>query len=90
MMLTVAAVFAIGAITVALLIVLWRLLRGPDTPDRILALDTLYINVLALLLAVGVHYGEDFGYTGALLIALMGFVSTVALGKYLAAGDIID
>ncbi|MET0217089.1 MAG: K+/H+ antiporter subunit F [Burkholderiales bacterium] len=89
-MLTVAALFAIGAITLALLIGLWRLLRGPDAPDRILALDTLYINVLALLLAVGVRFNEDFGYTGALLIALMGFVSTVALAKYLATGDIID
>jgi len=89
-MLTVAVDFAIGATSLALLIALWRLLRGPDVPDRILALDTLYVNVMALLIAVGISFGRDFGYTGALLIALMGFVSTVALGKYLAGGDIID
>lgn len=89
-MLTAAAFFAIGAITLALLVALWRLLRGPDAPDRILALDTLYINVLALLLAVGIRFDVDFGYTGALLVALLGFVSTVALAKYLASGDIID
>jgi multicomponent K+:H+ antiporter subunit F len=89
-MLTVAANFAIGATSLALLIALWRLVRGPDTPDRILALDTLYINVMTLMLTVGIRFGQDFGYTVALLIALMGFVSTVALGKYLAGGDIID
>jgi multicomponent K+:H+ antiporter subunit F len=89
-MLTLAVNFAIGTTALALLIALWRLMRGPDAPDRILALDTLYINVMTLLIAVGISFGKDFGYTGALLIALMGFVSTVALGKYLAGGDIID
>lgn len=89
-MLSFAAGFAIGTISLALLIALWRLLRGPGLPDRILALDTLYINAMALLLAMGIRLGRDMGYTGALLIALMGFVSTVALCKYLASGDIID
>ena len=89
-MLTFAVTFAIGTTSLALVIALWRLLRGPDAPDRILALDTLYINVMTLLLAMGIGLGKEFGYTGALLIALMGFVSTVALGKYLAGGDIID
>jgi multicomponent K+:H+ antiporter subunit F len=89
-MLTFAVAFAIGTTSLALVIALWRLLRGPDAPDRILALDTLYINVMTLLLATGIGFGQELGYTGALLIALMGFVSTVALGKYLAGGDIID
>jgi multicomponent K+:H+ antiporter subunit F len=89
-MLNAAVTFAVTATSLALIIGLWRLLRGPDAPDRILALDTLYINVMTLLIAVGISFGKDFGYTGALLIALMGFVSTVALGKYLAGGDIID
>lgn len=89
-MLTFAVTFAVGATSLALVVALWRLLRGPDAPDRILALDTLYINAMTLLLAMGIGLGQDMGYTGALLIALMGFVSTVALGKYLAGGDIID
>jgi multicomponent K+:H+ antiporter subunit F len=89
-MLTVAVTFAVSATSLALVIALWRLLRGPDAPDRILALDTLYINVMTLLLAVGIGLSRDVGYTAALLIALMGFVSTVALAKYLAGGDIID
>jgi multicomponent K+:H+ antiporter subunit F len=89
-MLSFAVAFAIGTTSLALVIALWRLLRGPDAPDRVLALDTLYINAMTLLLAMGISLGRDLGYTGALLIALMGFVSTVALAKYLAGGDIID
>lgn len=89
-MLSFAVAFAVVAASLALVIALWRLLRGPDAPDRILALDTLYVNAMTLLLAMGIGHGHDIGYTGALLIALMGFVSTVALAKYLASGDIID
>jgi multicomponent K+:H+ antiporter subunit F len=89
-MLSFAVTFAVGAISIALLLALWRLLRGPDVQDRILALDTLYINTMTLLIVVGIGFGKDFGYTGALLIALMGFISTVALSKYLTSGDIID
>jgi multicomponent K+:H+ antiporter subunit F len=89
-MLSFAVTFAAGAISIALLLALWRLLRGPDVQDRILALDTLYINTMTLLIVVGIGFGKDFGYTGALLIALMGFISTVALSKYLTSGDIID
>ncbi|MBL8539721.1 MAG: K+/H+ antiporter subunit F [Betaproteobacteria bacterium] len=89
-MLSFAVSFAVGTTSLALAIALWRLLRGPDAPDRILALDTLYIDAMALLLAMGIGVGHDVGYTGALLIALMGFVSTVALARYLASGDIID
>jgi multicomponent K+:H+ antiporter subunit F len=89
-MLSFALAFAIGTTSLALVIALWRLLRGPDAPNRVLALDTLYINAMTLLLAMGISLGREVGYTGALLIALMGFVSTVALAKYLAGGDIID
>jgi multicomponent K+:H+ antiporter subunit F len=89
-MLSFAVTFAVGAISIALLLTLWRLLRGPDVQDRILALDTLYINTMTLLIVVGIGFGKDFGYTSALLIALMGFISTVALSRYLTSGDIID
>ena len=67
-----------------------RLLKGPDTVDRILALDTLYINALALLIIFGVWLSSRLFFEAALLIALFGFVSTVALCKYLLRGDIID
>ena len=75
---------------ISLLLNMARLLKGPDTVDRILALDTLYINALALLIIFGVWLSSRLFFEAALLIALFGFVSTVALCKYLLRGDIID
>lgn len=80
--------FALVAGAVALSF--WRLLRGPSAPDRILALDTLYVNTIALLVLLGIHLGSALYFEAALLIALMGFVGTVALCKYLLRGDIIE
>jgi len=74
----------------ALLLNLWRLLHGPDLPDRILALDTLYINTVALLVLFGIYMDSTAYFEIALLIAMMGFVGTVAVCKYLLRGDIIE
>ena len=68
----------------------WRLLRGPDATDRVLALDTLYINTVALLVLSALFYGRNLFYEAAILIALLGFVGTVALAKFLLRGDIIE
>jgi len=68
----------------------YRLLKGPTAPDRILALDTLYINAIALLVLLGIQLSSPLYFEAALLIALMGFVGTVALAKYLLRGDIIE
>lgn len=68
----------------------FRLLRGPDAVDRILALDTLYINGLALLVMFGILLSSRLFFEAALLIALFGFFSTVVLCKYLLRGDIIE
>lgn len=67
-----------------------RLLIGPDVTDRVLALDTLYINAIALLVLLGIQLASPLYFEAALLIALMGFVGTVALAKYLLRGDIIE
>jgi len=67
-----------------------RLLKGPDAADRILALDTLYINAIAILVLLGIHLASPLYFEAALLIALMGFVGTVALAKFLLRGDIIE
>ena len=75
---------------VAMALNVWRLLRGPDAVDRVLALDTLYINTVALLVLSGLAYGRDLFYEAAILIALLGFVGTVSLAKYLLRGDIIE
>ncbi|UTW07162.1 K+/H+ antiporter subunit F [Pseudomonas benzenivorans] len=74
----------------ALLLTLARLIKGPDMPDRILALDTLYINAIALLVLFGVWLGSKLYFEAALLIAVMGFIGTVAVAKYLLRGDIIE
>lgn len=79
-----------GMITLALLLTLWRLLRGPDPVDRIVALDTLYINTIALLILAGIHWNSTVYFEAALLIALIGFTATTALCKYLLRGDIIE
>jgi multicomponent K+:H+ antiporter subunit F len=81
---------AYALVVLALLLNFWRLLRGPDAPDRILALDTLYVNTIALLVLLGIHLGNAIYFEAALLIAMMGFVGTVALCKYLLRGDIIE
>jgi multicomponent K+:H+ antiporter subunit F len=82
--------FAVAAFTLALLLNLYRLLRGPGLADRILALDTLYINSLALLILIGIHFGTAVFFEAALVIALMGFVGTVVLSKFVLRGDIVE
>jgi multicomponent K+:H+ antiporter subunit F len=74
---------------VAMVLNLLRLILGPDMPDRVLALDTLYINALALIVLLGIWLASELFFEAALLIAVMGFVGTVAVGKYLLHGDII-
>ncbi|MEC8442618.1 MAG: K+/H+ antiporter subunit F [Pseudomonadota bacterium] len=89
-MLTQVVLVASLMIGVAMLFCLWRLIKGPDITDRILALDTLYINSIALIILLGLYHGSALYFEGALLIAMLGFVSTAALAKYLLRGDIIE
>lgn len=77
-------------ISLAITLNLWRLVIGPSIPDRILALDTMYVNVIALLILYGIFQGSALYFEAALIIAAMGFVGTVALSKYLLRGDIIE
>ncbi|HEY6133729.1 MAG TPA: K+/H+ antiporter subunit F [Rubrivivax sp.] len=82
--------FAIAAVGLALLVCVWRLVRGPEATDRVLALDTMYVNVVALIVLLGIRLGSGLFFEAALLIALLGFVSTVALARYLSRGDVIE
>tara|TARA_R110001592_G_scaffold291131_2_gene560408 strand:- start:4972 stop:5241 length:270 start_codon:yes stop_codon:yes gene_type:complete len=75
---------------IALILNGWRLLIGPSTTDRILALDTLYINSIALIVLLGLYFKSTLYFEAALLIAMLGFVGTSALAKYLLRGDIIE
>lgn len=74
----------------SLLLNLYRLLIGPSLPDRVLALDTMYINSIALIILFGIRMGSDLYFEAGLLIALIGFVSTIAVAKFLLRGDIIE
>jgi multicomponent K+:H+ antiporter subunit F len=89
-MLTNALALAFALVTAAFALSFYRLLAGPSAPDRILALDTLYINAIALLVLLGIALASPLYFEAALLIALMGFVGTVALCKFLLRGDIIE
>ena len=80
---------AMGAFVLALALSAWRLLRGPGLADRVLALDSLYVNTLALLVLMGIGYGTTLYFEVALVIAMLGFVGTVVLSKFLAQGDLV-
>jgi multicomponent K+:H+ antiporter subunit F len=87
-MLSLALDITLAVVAVSMLLCFVRLAAGPTLPDRILALDTLYVNAIAFLVVFGVQTAVYF--EAALLIAMMGFVGTVALAKYLMRGDIVQ
>ena len=74
----------------AMLLSLWRLLRGPAAPDRILALDTLSVNTVAQLMLLGMYLGTETYFEIALIIAMLGFFTTVVLSKYVIRRDIVE
>jgi multicomponent K+:H+ antiporter subunit F len=74
----------------ALVLSLYRLLRGPGMADRILSLDTLYINAIAIIMVLGIFFDTDVYFEAALLIAMLGFVGTCALAKFVLRGDIME
>lgn len=89
-MLSIALTVAFVLVGLAFGLSFFRLIKGPSLPDRILALDTLYINAIALLILLGIRLDSPLYFEAALLIALMGFVGTVALCKFVLRGDIIE
>ena len=68
----------------------FRMLRGPRAQDRVLGLDALYANGMLLLLTFGIGSGDTLYFEAALVIALLGFVSTAALAKFLMRGEVIE
>ena len=89
-MLDTALSIALALITLAWGLNLYRLIIGPSLPDRVLALDTMYINSIALIVVYGIQVDSKLYFEAAMLIALIGFVSTVAVAKYVTRGDIIE
>ncbi len=68
----------------------YRIIKGPRAQDRILALDALYVAAMLMLILFGVRYGTSVYFEVALIIAILGFVSTVALAKFLMRGEVIE
>ncbi len=89
-MLEIVFPIAFTLLAISMLLCFLRLLKGPDLPDRILALDTLYINAIALVIVLGIYLKSSLYFEAALLIAILGFVGTIALCKYLLRGDIME
>ncbi len=89
-MIAAASTFAMIAISVSILLNLYRLWAGPDVTDRILALDTMVINSIGLIVLAGILFGTTMYFEAALLFAMVGFVSTVALCKFLLRGNVIE
>ena len=85
-----ALTLALALFGVAMLLCCWRLLVGPDVLDRVLALDTLYVNTLAVVVLLGIKFRTQVYFEAALVIALLGFVGTVVTARFVARGDVIE
>ncbi|SEN17615.1 multisubunit potassium/proton antiporter, PhaF subunit [Loktanella fryxellensis] len=89
-MMATALWIAFGAVGMAQILAFVCLLRGPHIGDRILALDTMVVNAIGLIVLSGLLFGTQVYFESALIIAMLGFVSTVALCRFVLRGDIIE
>lgn len=85
-----ALIFAFACFGIALLFNLYRVVIAPGVPDRILALDTMAINMIAILTLFGIRQGTGMYFEATMLFAMFGFVSTVAYAKFMLRGNIIE
>ena len=86
----VAILIAFVIVAISQIMAMIRLWIGPGTGDRILALDTMFINAIALIVLLGIFQGTQIYFEAALIIAMLGFVSTVAYARFVLRGDIIE
>ncbi|MEX1362915.1 MAG: K+/H+ antiporter subunit F [Nannocystaceae bacterium] len=89
-MLDVVSTVVLAVLAVAMVLSVYRLFRGPTFPDRILALDTVFVNTVAVLLVLSIVLRTSVYFEAVLIIAMMGFVGTCALAKYLRRGDLME
>ena len=89
-MLNIALWISLTFIVLALTMNVFRLAVGPDIPDRLLAMDTMYVNAIALIVIIGLWLNTKTYFEAAILIAMLGFISTMAICRYLLRGDIIE
>lgn len=89
-MISYALIFCFTAISIALLLNLWRLIAGPTVMDRVLAVDTMVINAIGVIILIGIYQKTTMYFESALLFAMFGFVSTVAFCRFILRGDAIE
>ncbi len=77
-------------LALAMLLALYRIIKGPRAQDRVLGLDMVYVNAMLLLITYGIRTGDSIYFEISLAIALLGFVSTIALAKFLMRGEVIE
>lgn len=80
----------LAAVTISMMLCLVRLIIGPSIVDRLLALDTLFLNAICLMVILGIYWATTSLFEGALLVAMLGFVSTAALARYFTTGHVVD
>ena len=85
-----AIYFAFACFGAAIMMCLWRIITADGVGTRVLALDTMVINALGLAIVLGIHQGVEIYFEVSLLIAMLGFVSTIALARFILRGDIIE
>ncbi|MEL6702422.1 MAG: K+/H+ antiporter subunit F [Pseudomonadota bacterium] len=83
-------IVSFGAVILSQVLAMVRVVLGPSIGDRILALDTMVVNAIALIVLLGISQGTSIYFEASLIIAMLGFVSTVALARFLLRGDIIE
>ena len=89
-LLTAAMGFAMACLGLAMLFASVRMFRGPTAQDRVMAMDTLYVCAMMMTLVLGMRYGSQIYFNMSLLIAVVGFVGSVAMAKFLLRGEVIE
>lgn len=85
-----SVIIAFAALSVSQVMAMIRLVIGPSVGDRILSLDTMVVNAIGLIVLLGISQGTQIYFEVAMIIAMLGFVSTVALARFVLRGDIIE
>ncbi|MGR3616458.1 MAG: K+/H+ antiporter subunit F [Paracoccaceae bacterium] len=85
-----ASYFAFSCFGLAMLMNLWKVLTADFAEDRILALDTMFINAIALMVLYGIYAGTEIFFEATMIIAMLGFISTVAYARFILRGNIIE
>lgn len=89
-MIETALTFAFGCFGLAMLMNLWKIITADGVGDRVLALDTMVINSIAILVLMGISEGTEIFFEATMIIAMLGFVSTVAYARFMLRGNIIE